>query len=119
MNDPGCQPTTPPSLPEKFDDLDDNQRGRETELHRRRLVHYHYVNHTYKSKILHFTALADPIRLLLRLLINNARAPWEGETYPLKVALIGVTKKWETLLGGGVSFPIAFDPEDVRGTMKR
>lgn len=57
--------------------------------------------------------------LILRRLFDNARAPWEGETYPPKVALIGVTEKWETLAGPRSPCPIAFDPEDVRGTMKR
>ncbi|KAF8321507.1 hypothetical protein F5887DRAFT_1275805 [Amanita rubescens] len=44
--------------------------------------------------------------------------PWEGETLALKVALIQATKNWKTLTREGLPYPIAFDPEDARETMK-
>ena len=41
-----------------------------------------------------------------------------SETLALKVALIRGTNDWETLMGGGRPCPVAFDPDDVRETMK-
>ncbi|KAL0957922.1 hypothetical protein HGRIS_000103 [Hohenbuehelia grisea] len=109
---------TEPSLPEKFDDLDDSQRQREMELYRRRVVHYHYVKHTNENNILHYAFLMDHIGMLRRRLFNLARAPWEGETHALKVALIEATKNWESVAGEGIPCPIAFDQDDVRKTME-
>ncbi|KDR81233.1 hypothetical protein GALMADRAFT_60691 [Galerina marginata CBS 339.88] len=117
-DDIGWQPMTQPSLPENFNDLDDNQREREKELYLRRFVHYHYVKSTKKYNILHYAALADPKGMLRRRLFSHARALWEGETLDLKVALIEVTENWETLTGGGTPCPIMFDPDDVRKTME-
>ncbi|KAK0215437.1 protein kinase subdomain-containing protein PKL CAK Fmp29 [Armillaria fumosa] len=118
-DDAGWQSMTPPLLPEKLDDLDETQQRREIELYRRRLVHYHYVENTYKYNMLHYVALTDPMGTLRRRLFHHARAPWEGETLELKVALIQATENWETLTGGGPPCPVVFDdPDDVRETME-
>ncbi|KAL0957017.1 hypothetical protein HGRIS_003118 [Hohenbuehelia grisea] len=109
---------TEPSLPEKFDNLDDSQRQRELELYRRRLVHYHYIKYTEEDNILHYAFLMDHISMLRRRLFNLARAPWEGETHALKVALMEATKNWESVAGEGPPCPIVFDNHDVRKTME-
>ncbi|PIL22751.1 hypothetical protein GSI_15444 [Ganoderma sinense ZZ0214-1] len=112
-----------PSLPENLDDLNDNQQGWERELHRRRLVHYHYVKNTEAHNAPHHAALTDPIGVLRRRLFTHASDPWGGETLALKVDLIQATEDWEALTGAGAGpgdppCPIAFDAEDVRATMK-
>lgn len=109
---------TPFSMPENLDDMDETQQGREVELYRRRLLHHHYVLNTRKYNVLHYAALTDPVGTLRRRLFCHARAPWEGETLDLKVALIQATENWETLAGAGLPCPIVFDPDDVCETMK-
>ena len=117
-DDTGSQSMKRPSLPEKLDNLDETQQSGEMELYRRRLVRYHYVKNTEKYNELHYAALADPIGMFRRRLFCHASDPWEGETLALKVALVQATKNWKTLTGGGPPCPIAFDPDDVRETMK-
>jgi hypothetical protein len=117
-DDIGSQSMARPSLSEKLDDLDKTQQSGEMELYRRRLVHYYYVKHTEEYNKLHYAALTDPIGMLRRRLFGHASDPWEGETLALKVALIQATKSWKTLTGGGPPCPVAFDPDDVRETMK-
>jgi len=56
--------------------------------------------------------------MLRRRLFCYASDPWEGETLPLKVALIQATKNWKALTREGLPCPIAFDPKDARETMK-
>ncbi|KAH9942760.1 protein kinase subdomain-containing protein PKL CAK Fmp29 [Amylocystis lapponica] len=92
------------------------QQSGEVELHRRRLVHYHYIQHTEEYNELHYAALADPIGLFRRRLFRHASGPWEGETLSLKIALIDATENWEMLTGGVASCPVVFDPDDVRET---
>ncbi|TFK86561.1 protein kinase subdomain-containing protein PKL/CAK/Fmp29 [Polyporus arcularius HHB13444] len=117
-DDAGWDSMTPPSLPDNVNNMDEPQREREVELYRRRLLHYHYVESTRKYNMLHYAALTEPMGTLRRRLFRHARAPWEGETLDLKVALIQATEKWETLTGGGLPCPIGLDPDDVRETMK-
>lgn len=112
------QSMTRPSLPENFDDLDEAAQSYAKELHRRRLVHYHYVKSTKECNEVHRAALADPMGVLRRRLFEHAGDPWEGETIALKVDLIEATKSWETLTEGGAPCPVAFDDEDVRDTME-
>ncbi|KAI0350135.1 protein kinase subdomain-containing protein PKL CAK Fmp29 [Trametes cingulata] len=117
-DDPAWHPMTPPALPENFEDMDETRRESEMERYHRRLLHYHYVENTRKYNILHYAALTDPVGALRRRLFHQARAPWEGETLPLKIPLIQATENWERLVGEGVPCPIAFEPDDVRETMK-
>ena len=117
-NDPISQSMTPPSLQENLDYLDGPEQSRAKELYHRRLVHYHYVKNTEEHNKLHYMALTDPMGVLRRRLFCHASDPWEGETLALKVALIKAAKNWETLTGGGMPCPIAFDAEDMRETMK-
>jgi hypothetical protein len=117
-DDPISQSMVRPSLPENLNDLDEAEQSREKEFYRRRLVHYHYVKNTEEYNIFHSVALGDPMDGLRRRLFFHASDPWEGETLELKVALIAATENWDTLTGGGLPCPIAFDAEDVRKTKK-
>ncbi|KAF8136009.1 hypothetical protein K438DRAFT_1882113 [Mycena galopus ATCC 62051] len=106
-----------PSLPEKLDALDEAQQSKERELHRRRLVHYHYVKGTAGNNELHYTVV-EPIGMFRRQLFIRAGELWDGETLELKVELIRATKNWEELTGEGLPCPVVFDPRDVRETME-
>lgn len=117
-NDRVSQSMTRPVLPGNLDDLSESAQSYEKELHRRRLVHYHYVKSTEECNEVHRVALADPMGVLRRRLFDHAGQPWEGETIALKVDLIEATKNWETLTEGSAPCPIIFDDEDVRKTME-
>ena len=112
------QSMTQPSLPENFDDLNEAAQGYAKELHRRRLVYYHYVKSTEECNEVHHAALQYPMGVLCRRLFQHAGDPWEGETIALKVDLIEATKRWEMLTEGGAPCPVVFDAEDVRETME-
>ncbi|KAK0186999.1 protein kinase subdomain-containing protein PKL/CAK/Fmp29 [Armillaria mellea] len=101
-----------------FDDLDEAAQSYAKELHRRHLVHYHYLNSTEECNEVHHVALADPMGVLRRHLFQHAGDPWEGETIALKVDLIEATKSWEMLAEGGAPCPVVFDAADVHETMK-
>ncbi|KAI0369468.1 hypothetical protein BV20DRAFT_1053278 [Pilatotrama ljubarskyi] len=109
---------TPPCLPDSLNEMAETQRESEMELYHRRVLHYHYAENTRKCNLLHYAALTDPVDALRRRLFHHARAPWEGETLPLKVALTQATENWETLVGEGVPCPIALEPDDVGETKK-
>ena len=106
----------PPSLPENLNELSGAERASEEYLHRRRLVHYHYVTSTEECNRLHHAAFTDPLYALRGRLFQQASGPCEGETFELKAALIQVTKKWDELTGGGVPCPVEFDAKDLRET---
>ncbi|KAF7364019.1 Protein kinase subdomain-containing protein PKL/CAK/Fmp29 [Mycena sanguinolenta] len=113
-DDPMSQLMIPPSLPDDLHALNETEQRRAKELYRRRLVHYHYIKNTEKLNKLHHAALTDPASLLCRRLFDQASLPWDGETLALKVALIDATESWEL----STPRPVAFDPEDVRETMR-
>ena len=107
---------TRPLPPENLDDLDEIQQSEEMELHRLRLVHYHYVKSTEKYNQVHWMALADLIGMFRRRIFHHASDRWEGETLELKVALIDATQNWEEVTGGCAPCPVVFDPDDVHET---
>ena len=115
--DSASQTMERPSLPENFNDLEEDDQNYLKEGHRRRLVHYHYVKTTEECNEVHRAALADPMGPFRRRLFQHAGDPWEGETVALKVDLIEATQKWDQLTGGDAPCPIAFDAEDIRKTM--
>ena len=100
---------TPPSLPEHFDELSGARREHEEYLYRCRLVHYHYVKSTMECNPLHYAAFTDPLYKIRGILFRQAGAPWEGETFYLKYALIQATHMWEEPTGGGTPGPVRND----------
>ncbi|KAF8161339.1 protein kinase subdomain-containing protein PKL/CAK/Fmp29 [Crassisporium funariophilum] len=114
--DEGWKCMTTPSLPEKFDELDEIQQRREMGLYRRRLLHYHYVKNTEKYNPLYYAVLMDPVGGLRYNLFDCSRAPWMGETLKLKIALIHATEDWEKFTGHGTPCPLVFDADDIRET---
>ncbi|KAI0330147.1 hypothetical protein GY45DRAFT_1354116 [Cubamyces sp. BRFM 1775] len=111
--DAASQSEKVPSLPEDFDKLGEARRSREKYLYRRCLIHYHYVSSTKKYNPLHYAALKDDFHALRGRLFLHAGAPWEGESFDLKDALIQATKSWEELAGVSVPCPIKFDAKDL------
>lgn len=60
----------------------------------------------------------DPASILRRRLYGEATEPWQGDTLPLKVALVKATKYWKTLAREGLPCPITFDAKDICETME-
>lgn len=104
-------------MPENLNEMNEGEREYVMDLHRRRLVHYHYLKITEECNALHHAALRDPMGVLRRRLFDYAGDMWDGETLQLKVALIDATQNWQILPGEGVSCPIAFDNEDIQRTL--
>ena len=115
-DDEVSQSMTPPSLPEDLDELSEARRDHEEYLYRCRLVHYHYVNNTRECNLLHYAAITDHLYGVRARLFQEAGAPWEGESFNLKIALIEATEKWNELAGGDVPCPIEFDAKDLHET---
>lgn len=122
-DDPISRSRVQPSLPNEWDKLDDNQKSKEMEIYRRRLLHYHYIENAERYNKPHYLGLTDAAGSLRRRLFQTAREPWEGETMALKAALVQATENWETLVGpgprsGATACPIKFDPEDISKTLE-
>ncbi|PPQ83050.1 hypothetical protein CVT24_011989, partial [Panaeolus cyanescens] len=115
-NDEVSQSMELPSRPDNLDEMDEDERDGEEYTYRCRLVHYHYVTSTMECNPLHYAAFTDPLYALRGRLFQYAGAPWEGETFDLKLALIEATHEWEELAGEGVPCPVEFDPQDLAET---
>ena len=115
--DPISETMERPTLPENLSEAEEHDQSYLKERHRRRLVHYHYVQSTAECNEVHRAALADPMGVLRLRLFQHASDPWEGETVALKVDLIEATQSWDKLAGGDTPCPITFDAEDIRKTM--
>ncbi|KAJ7102516.1 kinase-like domain-containing protein [Mycena belliarum] len=107
--DSASQSMTPPSRPENLDEMSEAQQYR----YRCRLTHYHYVTSTMAYNPLHHAAFTDRLYELRVRLFRCAGAPWEGESYDLKAALIEAMNNWEELTGRGVPCPLEFDVKDL------
>ena len=117
-DDPVSQSMTYPSLPEDFDELDENERAGAEEVYLRRLGHYHYLMNTEEYNYLHYVVETDDMYVLRRRLFIQTSEPWEGETLDLKIALIRAMEKWKALTGGNVPCPLVFDVDDVQETIE-
>ena len=117
-DDPVSQSMTYPSLPEDFDEYDENKRARAEEMYRRRLVHYHYLTNMEKYNEPHYAVETDSMYVLRRRLFYQSSEWWRGETLDLKTSLIRAMEKWEALTGGGVPCPLVFDADEVQETIE-
>ncbi|KAF7370219.1 Protein kinase subdomain-containing protein PKL CAK Fmp29 [Mycena sanguinolenta] len=116
LHDPVSRSMVQPSLPENFDGLDATKQEFEVELHRRRLLHYHYIKCTKAYNKTHWAALADLIGHFRRRIFRHASNQWRGESLSLKINLIDAMENWGELGGEGTPCPVVFDPADVRET---
>lgn len=100
-----------PKLPSNFHELPQEKQGFETDLHRRRLVHYHYSMSTAAHNDIHLNGLAHPLNGFCRRIVNHATAAWEGETIDLLYALIDMVDGWETR-NGSAPCPVEFTEDE-------
>ena len=107
-----------PNLPDDFDKLSKEGQTWEKELHRRRLVHYHYNLSTAAYNRVHHRGLVYPFSNFRRRIFNYATAPWEGETIKLLWALIEMVDNWERFAKDDRPCPVVFTPDEVDAAMK-
>ncbi|KZT08926.1 protein kinase subdomain-containing protein PKL/CAK/Fmp29 [Laetiporus sulphureus 93-53] len=91
-DDPVSQDLIPPSLPANMKELDQSEQSHGMGLYHRRLVHFHYVKNAEEYNKLHHDALSDPVSMFICRVVDQAGAPWEGETHALKATLIETTE---------------------------
>lgn len=118
--DPVSEDLAQPQLPDNLDDLDEDDRGKELELYRRRHLHFYYVGATAKKNDQHFQALMHPAGLFRRKIFQHAGEPWEGNNIPLKADLVRVMQEWQSLkssteqIGGShPQCPISIDESEA------
>ncbi|KAF6749111.1 hypothetical protein DFP72DRAFT_1143464 [Ephemerocybe angulata] len=105
-----------PKRPEGLDEMDPDQRESEVGRYLDQLAHYQYIKSTREVNPLHYAAFSDPLHDLRGRLFLYAGAPWQGETFDLKEALIEAKDAWEELAGAGVLCPLEFDKKDLEET---
>lgn len=106
----------PPALPDDYDGLDEIEQDEARQLYFRRLMYYHYIMMTAEFNEAHTAAMDSLMQQYRSSLFIHASNAWDGETLPLKIALIETTERWMSLAGGGVPCPLVFDANDVRTT---
>ncbi|KAJ7097742.1 kinase-like domain-containing protein [Mycena belliarum] len=102
-----------PELPDDFDKLPEEVQGRERELLRCRLVHFHYNLSTWAYNRIHHQGLVNPLNPFRRRIFIHASAMWEGETIELLSALIVLVLNWEIFATDGTPCPVAFTKEEI------
>ena len=102
-----------PKLPDNFVELSEEEQERETELLRRRLVHYHYNLSTATYNRIHHKGLVYPLNPFRRRIFNHATAMWEGETIKLLYALMDMVFNWASFVKDGTPCPIVFTEDEV------
>ncbi|KAK7695260.1 hypothetical protein QCA50_002450 [Cerrena zonata] len=107
-----------PKLPDDFDKLPEEDRDRERELLRRRLVHYHYNLRTAVYNRIHHKGLVYPLNPFRRRIFIHATAMWEGETIKLLYALIDLVLDWEDFATDGTPCPVVFTEEEIAAAEK-
>ncbi|KAH9882972.1 hypothetical protein J1614_000338 [Plenodomus biglobosus] len=106
----------PPQLPEDFATLTESEKERETELYRRRQLHYFYLDFTNRTNKPHFRAMGTHDLVVRNRLYDTAGRPWEGDNTSLKAELIQASAYWPdiaTLAMKQAEFPVKYSESEV------
>lgn len=108
-----------PSLPENFESLSKAEKERETELYRRRQIHYYYLHFMGQANEPHFRALGTPGIIARNQIYDAACEPWEGNNTSLKAQLINLSHNWASLKTEieKPQFPIAFSEAEMKSCL--
>jgi hypothetical protein len=107
-----------PKLPDDFNKLSEAKQGWETELLRRRLVHYHYNLSTVMYNRIHHKGLVYPLNTFRRRIFNHATVIWEGETIKLLYALMDMVASWKRFAKDDTPCPVVFTEEEEAAAEK-
>lgn len=106
-----------PVLAENLSNLSEKDQAQAIELYRRRHLHFYYFGGASKFNNVHYKALRLPSTALKQRLCFNASSPWQGNSIPLKAALIQATQNWDTLTAESTDTashcPISFTEEEA------
>lgn len=112
-----------PRLPENFAELDPQAQDEARELHRRRQLHFFYVDYTAKLNEEHWNAIRCDHVVLRQRLFQHAGAPWEGDNVTLKADLIRAMKVWPdlTTIGDGnvPGCPLTYPASEIEDCLQR
>ncbi|KAL9003734.1 MAG: hypothetical protein Q9188_003421 [Gyalolechia gomerana] len=112
-----------PRLPENFAELDPQAQDEARELHRRRQLHFFYVDYTAKLNEEHWNAIRCDHVVLRQRLFQHAGAPWEGDNVTLKADLIRAMKVWPdltTIRDGNVpGCPLTYPASEIEDCLHR
>ncbi|OQE26314.1 hypothetical protein PENSTE_c005G07633 [Penicillium steckii] len=89
-----------PTLPDDFAALSEIQRLQQTELLRKRQLHYFYVKKTETMNPDHYHALTHDFSALRRRLFQHTSDPWEGGNVTLKADLVALSRTWNKIYPG-------------------
>lgn len=121
--DPVSEELSMPELPSNLDELDDNERQQDMELYRRRHTHFYYVGATATKLDAHYKAMAQDKALFRKKIYQNASAPWEGNSIPLKADMILLARNWPLLARSKENMPtqcpISFDEQEAEDTITK
>lgn len=102
-----------PTLPNNFDEMEDREKFQQTEILRRRQLHYLYVKMTADINPEHYEALTQEFSALRRRLFHHASDPWEGDNTTLKADLVTFFTKWTEVTSDARALcPISFTDDE-------
>ena len=84
----------PPKRPDNLETMTDDEKERETEIYRRRQVHFFYMGFSSRNNSLLFDAMSSSGIILRNKIYENAGRPWEGDSISLKANLIQCAAQW-------------------------
>ena len=106
-----------PTLPENFNEMNEEEQGQALEQFRRRQLHFYYFAGTRRHYRPHFDALWLDSTLSKQRLYRYASSPWEGNNISLKARLIHATRHWNAFFssteGTAQQCPISFSEEEA------
>ncbi|EGP88766.1 uncharacterized protein MYCGRDRAFT_38168 [Zymoseptoria tritici IPO323] len=117
--DPQSEELQKPKMPSPDDlDEDEDDYRKDLELYRRRHAHYYYVAATASKLNMHWKAMTQARGLLRRKIYEHAAEPWEGNSIPLKAALVQLMSDWPALGDPNVACPIDYSEAEVHDIMQ-
>ncbi|KAF2761050.1 phosphotransferase family protein [Pseudovirgaria hyperparasitica] len=106
----------PPTLPDNFDSLTENEKEMEAELYRRRQLHYFYLGFTNRNNKPHFHAMGTYDLIVRNRLYDTASRPWEGDNTSLKAELVHASAYWSDIANSatkGAGFPAKYSEAEA------
>lgn len=95
--DPESEALQKPEFPQNLDQMDPDDRQKDLELYRRRHAHFYYIGATAVKFNIHYKAMAADRGLFRKKIYQHAAAPWEGNSIPLKAALVQAVRSWSEI----------------------
>ncbi|KAK8229524.1 kinase-like domain-containing protein [Phyllosticta capitalensis] len=96
-----------PCLPAYFESLDEAEQARRVKTWRSQQLHHAYISATKAMNPEHMDVMAVPANDVRRKLCLASAQPWLGDDFPLKMALVHMSRDWGKLWDKAASAPEA------------